>query len=90
MSERIEDRLKAKARELGFELAGIARATDADGFDRFEEWLDRGFGGEMRYLHEQREPRRHPDSILKDVRSVLMLGMTYAGSAPSPPEAGGE
>src|SRR5262249_21822958 len=69
---------------MGFELAGIARATDADGFDRFREWLDRGYAGEMDYLHRHADPRRHPDSILDDVRSVLMLGVTYAGRRPSP------
>lgn len=79
MSERIEDRLKAKAREFGFELSGIARATQADGFERYREWLDRGYAGEMNYLHEHAEARRHPDSILTDVRSVLMVGMTYGG-----------
>jgi epoxyqueuosine reductase len=82
MSERIEDRLKAKARELGFELAGIARATEADGFDRFQEWLDRGYAGEMKYLHERGPQRRHPESILENVRSVVMLGMTYANPSP--------
>lgn len=79
MSGRIEDRLKAKARELAFELAGIARATDADGFDRFRDWLDRGYAGEMAYLHYNAEPRRHPRSIVAGVRSVLMVGLTYGG-----------
>jgi epoxyqueuosine reductase len=79
VSERIEDRLKARARDLGFELAGIARAGAADGFDRFRDWLDRGYAGEMAYLHRHAEPRRHPESILDDVGSVLMLGMTYGG-----------
>jgi epoxyqueuosine reductase len=84
VSERIEDRLKAKARDLGFELAGIARAATADGFDRFRDWLDRGYAGEMTYLHRHAEPRRHPGSILDHVRSVLMLGMTYGGGELSP------
>lgn len=94
MSERIEDRLKAQAHSLGFELAGIARASEADGFARYSEWLDRGFAGEMQYLHRNAEPRRHPASILPDVQSVLMLGMTYGGATLtpnlSPLEAGGE
>jgi len=93
VSERIEDRLKSKAREMGFELAGIARAAEADGFARFRDWLDRGYAGEMEYLHRQADPRRHPESILEDVKSVLMLGLTYgdgAGLTPSPPASAGE
>ena len=66
MSERLEDRLKTKAREMGFELVGIARATPADGFERYCEWLDRGYAGQMEYLHRHSEQRRHPDSILSD------------------------
>ncbi len=70
-------RLKARARELGFTLSGIAPATDADGFPRFRDWLARGFAGEMSYLHTQSDARRHPGSILETVRSVLMVGMEY-------------
>lgn len=73
----LESRLKARARELGFALSGIAPATDADGFSHFRDWLARGFAGEMSYLHTQGEARRHPASILETVRSVLMVGMEY-------------
>ncbi len=73
----LEDRLKQQARALGFEMAGIAPATEADGFDRLRDWLDRGFAGTMDYMHRHGEARRHPSSILSDVRSVLMVGMNY-------------
>ena len=63
----------------------IAPATDADGFAHFRVWLDRGFAGEMDYLHTQGEQRRHPRSILETVRSVLMVGMEYGATWPSPP-----
>ncbi|MCI0704466.1 MAG: tRNA epoxyqueuosine(34) reductase QueG, partial [Planctomycetia bacterium] len=72
-------RLKFRARELGFSLVGIARATDADGFARFREWLGRGFAGEMDYLHTQGDARQHPRSILESVRSVVMVAMEYSG-----------
>jgi epoxyqueuosine reductase len=75
----LEDKLKAKARELGFVLTGVAPATEADGFARYAAWLDAGYAGEMSYLHEYREERRHPRSVVEDVRSVLMLGMEYGG-----------
>ncbi len=70
-------RLKEQARALGFELVGIAPATDADGFARFNSWLDRGFAGEMSYLPKFRTERQNPNSILEGVRSVLMVGMEY-------------
>ena len=79
-------RLKARARELGFSLSGIAPAADADGFPRFRDWLARGYAGAMSYLHTQSEQRRHPGSILETVRSVLMVGLEYGGrEGPTPP-----
>jgi epoxyqueuosine reductase len=77
---RIEDRLKAKARALGFSLVGIAPATEADGFARFEAWLDAGYAGEMAYLHALRQERRHPRSVVEGARSVVMLGLEYGGT----------
>src|SRR5947209_8130339 len=74
---RTEDRIKAAARDLGFALAGIARATEADGFERLREWLARGYAGEMAYMGRYAEERRHPASVLPEVRSVVMVAMEY-------------
>jgi epoxyqueuosine reductase len=73
----LEMRLKQQAHALGFELAGIAPATPADGFERLRDWLARGFAGEMAYMHRQAAARRHPESVLPAVRSVVMVGMNY-------------
>lgn len=73
----LEQRLKEQALALGFELAGIAPATEADGFDRLRDWLQRGFAGTMDYMHRHGDARRHPSSILPDVRSVVMVAMNY-------------
>ncbi len=73
----LETRLKQHARGLGFDLVGIAPAGPADGFDRLRDWLDRGFAGEMTYMHRHAEARRHPASVLPVVRSVVMLAMNY-------------
>ena len=79
MSPNFADRIKARARALGFELVGIAPAKPADGFERLRAWLDRDYAGEMTYLHRQAEARRHPASILDEVRSVVMVGLNYHG-----------
>jgi epoxyqueuosine reductase len=73
----LEDRIKHKAHSLGFELAGIAPATPADGFERLRQWLEHGFAGEMAYMERHAEERRDPSSILLDVRSVVMVAMNY-------------
>jgi epoxyqueuosine reductase len=71
------DWIKEQARALGFALAGVARATEADGFERLREWLARGFAGEMGYMTRYAEERRHPAAVLPAVRSVVMVGVEY-------------
>src|SRR5262245_5824040 len=87
----LEGQLKDQARRLGFELVGIAPAAPADGFERLRDWLARGFAGTMAYLERHGEARRHPASILPEVRSVVMVGMNYKPeeSLASSPHSGG-
>src|SRR5882724_9353693 len=73
----LETRIKDHARSLGFELAGIAPAADADGFAHLQDWLAQGFAGEMEYMSRHAEAHRHPASILPTVRSVVMVGINY-------------
>ena len=73
----LEERLKARALEIGFDLIGIAGAEPADGFDRLTEWLARGYAGAMSYMERRHEARRTPQSILPTVRSVIMTAMNY-------------
>src|SRR5260370_42035904 len=80
----LENRIKEQARTLGFELVGIAPATDADGFGRLRAWLEHDYAGEMAYLHRHAEARRHPASVLPEVRSVVMVGMNYLASRGRP------
>src|SRR5438046_1513299 len=75
--DQLESHLKAKSREIGFALAGIAPAADADRFDRFQDWLARGHHGEMAYLKQYEQERRHPRGVLETVRSVLMVALEY-------------
>lgn len=72
--------LKEKARALGFDRVGIARAGEADGFPRLDAWLAQGYAGEMSYLHRHAEARRHPSSILPEVKSVVMVAVNYSSS----------
>jgi epoxyqueuosine reductase len=75
-----EQRIKDRARDLGFALVGTARAAEADGFDRLQEWLARGYAGEMAYMERYAAERRHPAAVLPTVRSVVMVGMEYGAS----------
>ncbi len=77
-------RIKERARLLGFEHVGVCPAATPPGESRFDEWLSRGYAGEMSYLSERREAYRHPSGVLEGVRSLIMLATHYE---PPPAEA---
>lgn len=69
--------IRRRATDLGFELVGFAPAIHAGTWDKLQDWLARGFAGEMHYIERRQEAYRHPASVLPTVRSVVMLGMVY-------------
>jgi epoxyqueuosine reductase len=72
-------RLKAEAEALGFVAFGIARADAApESAGRLREWLDSGAHGDMIWMEERAEQRGSPAALWPEVRSVVMLGMSYA------------
>ena len=78
-TETLEQRLKAEAARLGFAACAIARADAApQAGRRLREWLDAGRHGEMLWMEERAEQRASPQGLWPDVRSVIMLGMSYA------------
>jgi epoxyqueuosine reductase len=83
----LEASIKEHAHALGFELAGIAPAARADGFAHLQDWLANGYAGEMDYMARHADARGHPDSILPDVRSVVMVGINYKQAADSGQQA---
>ncbi|MDR2114768.1 MAG: DUF1730 domain-containing protein [Planctomycetaceae bacterium] len=72
------DELKSAALELGFELCGVTSAKQPKTFQAFEQWIDAGQHAGMNHLVEKRFARKHPDFVLRGVRSILMLGVSFA------------
>lgn len=82
-----EDRIKSRAHALGFDLVGIARLGRAESAPMFEAWLARGFAGEMSYLERGAEKRADPRTVYSNVKSAIVVGMNYGGTAPPGPVA---
>ncbi|MBK6911103.1 MAG: tRNA epoxyqueuosine(34) reductase QueG [bacterium] len=72
----LEGRIVARARELGFDLCGIAPAAPRRGAE-FRAWLKEGYGGRMTYLNRSVMRRTEPERILKGVRTVISVGQSY-------------
>ncbi len=79
----LADRIKAGARELGFELVGIAPAQPLPEMQHYSEWLEAGYAGEMSYLQRQMPARLDPRKILPDAASVIVAGIVYNTKAPA-------
>lgn len=69
--------LKAKAFELGFELAGLSPAVPPARYPDFLHWLSKGYAGEMGYLERRKEERGDPQKLLPGVRSILSVALSY-------------
>jgi len=69
--------IKARARELGFDLTGIARAEKHPKLARLAAWIADGRAGEMQYLSRTLEQRSDPAAVLTTARSVVSLAVVY-------------
>ena len=75
-------RIKQKARELGFDLCGVAAA---DGFPELaflREWLDCGYAGEMTYMSRTADRRADVRAVVPGARSVIVTGTVYNTDRP--------
>src|SRR5580704_12790664 len=68
------------SRALGFDLCGIAPATEFPELQNVNEWLARGYAGEMRYLHDAR--RQSPSQVVEGARCVIVCALNYNTSLP--------
>ena len=76
--------VKESAVRAGFDLVGIAPAISAPGFHHLTDWLKQGFAGEMQYLSRRHAAYEHPQHVMPQVRSVIMLAINYHSPAISP------
>ncbi len=74
--------IKTRARELGFDLCGIAPAGDHPELTFFREWLDRGYAGDMAYLHRSAERRADVRHVLPSARTVIVTATVYNTDRP--------
>jgi len=74
--------IKARARELGFDLCGIGPASDLPELKFLRDWLDRGYGGTMTYLHRSARKRADVRHVVPSAQSVIVTGTLYNTDRP--------
>ncbi|HET6781317.1 MAG TPA: tRNA epoxyqueuosine(34) reductase QueG [bacterium] len=82
---KLTEAVKAYARELGFDLVGIAGAEPfAEDGDRLNAWLAAGMHGKMEYMERHAKDAARPAGLARDVRSIVVVGLAYRWDVPEP------
>ncbi|MDX8395420.1 MAG: tRNA epoxyqueuosine(34) reductase QueG, partial [Mariprofundaceae bacterium] len=79
-SDQIKALVSAKAIEHGFELCRFSPLVITDKHrSALQQWIDDGMHGDMDYMAEsvRLERRKHPETMLDDVRTVITVAMRH-------------
>src|SRR5438067_1609661 len=74
--------IKAQARRLGFDACGVGPVAGHPKLTSYDEWLARGYAGEMGYLAGSADKRSDVRKILPSARSVVVTGTIYNTGRP--------
>ena len=70
-------RLERFAIELGFDGFGVTGAGSPKAIERYKEWLNLGYEGEMTYMSRNFGRRSDLDIVFPGVKSVICLRTNY-------------
>lgn len=75
----LEQDIKDRARELGFDAAGITDASPIgrEQVEHFHTWLESGCVGSLEYMHGNLQKRIDPSKLLNGARSVIVVALNY-------------
>jgi len=83
----IEQLIKAQAFGLGFDLVGITDLSEAETARAFDDWLARGYAGEMSYMSRTAQKRKDSRLAIEGATRAIVVAMSYGGREPSGPVA---
>lgn len=81
----IREHLEAEARALGFHTFGVTPVPLDLRSDYYLQWIAQGQHGSMGWMANNNDRRLHPENILPEARSILVLGMNYYQPNPDRP-----
>ena len=77
-SPAIAETIRAQALKLGFSVARFTAVPEAwAASERLEIFVEAGFHGQMKWMEETLERRKHPQSLWAEARGALVLGYNY-------------
>ncbi|HTO02335.1 MAG TPA: tRNA epoxyqueuosine(34) reductase QueG [Opitutus sp.] len=88
MSDQRQEELRRRLFELGFDDVRFAATAEPLKREPLSGWLAAGMQGEMAWMERTAEKRLDPTLVLEGVKSVILLGVSYADE-PEPQPSGG-
>lgn len=70
-------KIKTWGRELGFQQVAITDTDLGTARSGFEEWLTKGYHGDMQWLEANVEKRLHPEQLVPGAMRVISVRMDY-------------
>ncbi|MFN3695354.1 MAG: epoxyqueuosine reductase, partial [Ignavibacterium sp.] len=68
----------SKAKSIGFDLIGFAKAVElSEEIEKLNIWLEKNFQAGMNYMERNIHKRKNPKEILPDAKSIISLGLIY-------------
>ena len=77
-------RIKQWGRELGFQQVGIADTDLAQAEQHLQQWLARGFHGDMAWMARHGSKRTRPGELVPGTLRVISVRMDYLRDEPDP------
>ncbi len=79
--------IKAQAKSLGFADCGflsVHHPLFAQQLEQLQRWLDKGFEGQLKFMHNNHHLRAHPEQLVEGAKTILSVRMDYLTQTPTP------
>lgn len=70
-------KIKQWGQELGFQQVGITDINLQDAETHLNNWVAKGFHGEMEYMHKHGKKRTQPNLLIPNTASIISVRMDY-------------
>ena len=73
----LTDHIKSWGRELGFQQIGITDTQLGQHDKHLQQWLDKGYQGEMEWIRTHQAQRNHPELLVPNAMRIISARIDY-------------
>ncbi len=84
-TQHIKHWIREQALDLGFADCGFVSVDDplfAKQVIRLKQWLDKGYEGQLKFLHNHHELRANPAKLVEGAKTIISVRMDYLADPP--------